>query len=524
MTNKLNWFKNSLIEQRHNDIWCSLVLWNQWWDEWKWKLTDRLMQESDVVIRFNWWHNAWHSVKVWDKEFDLHILPSGMVTEGKQNIITSGCVLGINLNKIDISLFEWKNAPFDFTLEQLLKRKNRETIEVWLIPELEKLRAWWIDIKKSWLKISAETPIIWMHNVLLDAYDEISRLQTWLKPIWSTWSGISRAYWAEINRYHFSLNDLLNHEDNFYDSIRALWMPYSFVFPKIGCDELIEIAKKERQKFLKYIRSWEIELIQNEKAYINQLYDSWKKIIWEWAQSSMIGSQNSIFWTASNPSLQRFCQFSWLNSTDIWNVVLVHKIPPSSVWERPWYLKYPESNFLDVFRKKYWEVWVSTWRARDLFFNSIYESARGTQLNVEGIDDESKIVPVYNRVDGIEDMLELDNGRLRVAIWYSHLVKDIISWDSKKVDVGAFENDTFNPWTLLRNYPQKSEQIKLFELNLEDVRFLELSWNIQEKIQSLLWLYNWSIFKNDNEIEYLIWTWPERDDLEILKWTPIRSY
>jgi hypothetical protein len=47
-----------------------------------------------------------------------------MVTEGKENIITSGCVLGINLNKIDINLIHGKIMPYSFTLDELLKRND----------------------------------------------------------------------------------------------------------------------------------------------------------------------------------------------------------------------------------------------------------------------------------------------------------------------------------------------------------------------------------------------------------------
>jgi len=48
-----NWFEWSWIKERHNDFGISIVVGNQWGDEGKGKITDRLMQESDVVIRFN---------------------------------------------------------------------------------------------------------------------------------------------------------------------------------------------------------------------------------------------------------------------------------------------------------------------------------------------------------------------------------------------------------------------------------------------------------------------------------------
>jgi len=520
-----NWFNGSDIQQRHYDIWSSLVLGNQWGDEWKWKITDRLMQESDVVIRFQWWHNAWHTVIVWNKKFDLHILPSGMVSEWKTNIITSWCVLGIDLNKIDIGKI--KITEFwifcDSTLNQLLKRKDWELVEVGLIPELLKLQKWWIDISKSWLKISWETIVIWMHNVLLDAFDEICRRKANpLKEIGSTWSWISRAYSSEIQRFHFSLNDLLFNQDLFYWSIEALWEWYKHIFKNITWDDLIENAKKEREKICAYIKNWDIEIIWNERQYIKSLHSDWKKIVWEWAQSSMIWAGNSFFWTASDPSLHTFSNTTWLTSQKVWNIFLVHKMPPSSVWERPWYLKFPNSPQLDIFIDNYWECWVSTWRSRDLFHHSLCETARWAWLNVRWIDDEWKIVPVYNRVDWIEDSLKIDNWLLRVVIWFRYQAQKLIDWTKEQVNVWVLGAQALMPKTLLKNYPEKSSQSTLFDLTEADLRLIEISWDITLKIEKLLWYYNAAIYRQSVEREFLIWVWPDRDDLELRKGVPLR--
>jgi len=524
--NNSNIFTGSEIETRHMDIKCSVVLWNQWWDEGKGKITDILAQMSDVIIRFNGWHNAWHTVKVWDKEFDLHILPSGMVSEWKINIITSSCVLWIKLNKIDMNKVKVSNTwPYSHaTLAQLLKRdKKWKIVEVWMIPELEKLRKWWIDIRKSGLKISWETPVIWMHNVLLDAFDEKCRDAAGLNLIWSTGSGISRAYAWEMQRYHFSLNDLLYNEEAFFQSIRALWYPYQHAFPKISADDLINEMKREKIEILEYIARWEIEVIANERDYIKHL----KGIkIWEWAQSCMIGSANSVFGSASAPSLERFLNATWLTVKKVWNIFIISKMPGSSVWNRPWFLNLPDSPELNAFRKKYSEIWVSTGRERDLLYYSLTETARGAWLNLRGIDNESKVVPVFNRVDGIEDALKLDpSGKLRVVTGYDYKVKDILNGNKDTtISVGIQWNEKITPKELLKNYPEKSMQSKLFDVKEKDLKFLEVQGNdIQEKITNLLWYHLGAIYRKDEEREYLIWMGPSRDDLEMRKWSPLRK-
>jgi adenylosuccinate synthase len=518
-----NWYVWSEIQERHEAFGASVVLWNQWGDEWKWKISDRLMQESDVVVRFNGGHNAGHTVKVWDKEFDLHILPSWMVTEGKENIITSGCVLGIDLRRVN-----FLDETFDFsrhsivctkTTEEIFKKekKTNQDTRVWLIPELEKLQAWWIDISKSWLKISGETIVIGIHNVLLDAFDEACRMHIeWLQPIGSTWSGISRAYASETQRFHFTLNDLIHHEDTFYDSIRALWIAHNHIFPNIGVEALIAHAKLERTKILRLIDTWVIEVIRNEREYIKDLHRNGKKIVGEWAQSSMIGSDNSFFWTASDPSFETFSRVTWLTAKKIGNVFLVHKLPPSSVGTRPQYLKFPEWRPVNDFRAQYKEWWVSTSRPRDLFRHSLPETARWSMLNVRWIDDEWKIVPVYNRVDGLKDSLMLDNNMLRAVTWFSEKSMALTVWihdDETKI----------TPESLLTNYPEKSAQAQLFGLTEENLRLVEMPWEFDQKVEQLLWLYNASIFRKDANRTFLIGTWPDREDLELRNWTPLRS-
>jgi len=66
-----------------------------------------------------------------------------MVSEGKINIITSGCVLGIDLHKIDIEKINYTDQKIysTCTLEELFKRRDGEVIKVGLIPELEKLES-----------------------------------------------------------------------------------------------------------------------------------------------------------------------------------------------------------------------------------------------------------------------------------------------------------------------------------------------------------------------------------------------
>lgn len=65
----------------------------QWGDEGKGKIIDRLARNTDVIVRYQGGANAGHTVVVGDEKFVLHLLPSGILTEGKLNLIGNGVAI-----------------------------------------------------------------------------------------------------------------------------------------------------------------------------------------------------------------------------------------------------------------------------------------------------------------------------------------------------------------------------------------------------------------------------------------------
>jgi adenylosuccinate synthase len=66
------------------------VFGTQWGDEGKGKIIDLLAGEADVVVRYQGGANAGHTVVVGEEKFVLHLLPSGILQEGKTNLIGNG--------------------------------------------------------------------------------------------------------------------------------------------------------------------------------------------------------------------------------------------------------------------------------------------------------------------------------------------------------------------------------------------------------------------------------------------------
>jgi len=65
----------------------------QWGDEGKGKIVDALAKDFDVVVRYQGGSNAGHTVIVDGEKFVLHLIPSGILREGKLCVIGNGVVV-----------------------------------------------------------------------------------------------------------------------------------------------------------------------------------------------------------------------------------------------------------------------------------------------------------------------------------------------------------------------------------------------------------------------------------------------
>ncbi len=67
----------------------------QWGDEGKGKIVDLLSADFDAVVRYQGGANAGHTVLIGEDEFVFHLVPSGILQEGKACIIGNGAVLDL---------------------------------------------------------------------------------------------------------------------------------------------------------------------------------------------------------------------------------------------------------------------------------------------------------------------------------------------------------------------------------------------------------------------------------------------
>ena len=71
----------------------TILIGAQWGDEGKGKIIDVLTERADWVVRAQGGNNAGHTVEVGNERFVLHLVPSGILHEGKKCVIGNGVVL-----------------------------------------------------------------------------------------------------------------------------------------------------------------------------------------------------------------------------------------------------------------------------------------------------------------------------------------------------------------------------------------------------------------------------------------------
>ena len=71
----------------------TILIGAQWGDEGKGKIIDVLTERADWVVRAQGGNNAGHTVEVGTERFVLHLVPSGILHEGKKCVIGNGVVL-----------------------------------------------------------------------------------------------------------------------------------------------------------------------------------------------------------------------------------------------------------------------------------------------------------------------------------------------------------------------------------------------------------------------------------------------
>jgi len=249
----------------------SVVLGAQWGDEGKGKVVDMLAGDSDVVCRCQGGNNAGHTVVVGDKDYDFHILPSGIINSKVMSVIGNGVVVHLG------QMFE----------------------------EIEKNEAKGMNDWQTRLLISDRAHIVFDLHQMVDGMQEKVRcnVNSGTKMLGTTKKGIGPCYSSKSGRHGLRMADLLGDPKVFEQRLRDLITSHKTMFPELDIDPDKEVALykgyAERMK----------PLVTNTLAYMHQALRDGKKILVEGANAVMLDIDFGTYpyVTSSNCSVGGVC-------------------------------------------------------------------------------------------------------------------------------------------------------------------------------------------------------------------------
>jgi len=275
----------------------TVVVGAQWGDEGKAKITDLLATEADLIIRYQGGCNAGHTVVADGKTYKFHLIPSGILYEGKTCFIGAGTVI--------------HPETFQKEIEDLIEQ----------------------GISTKGLKVSPLASITMPYHIEIDGYSEDNASKK--GKIGSTKKGIGPTYTDKIARFGFKIEDLFSKE--------ALSEKLDIMLPRInkqlkevfGLDTyskecMISLCEKYAEIFKPYVEhDWQ-DLLHNAKKEN-------KTVLFEGAQGIMLDIDYGTypFVTSSNPIAGGACTGSGYGPSMIKDIIGVSKAYITRVGEGP---------------------------------------------------------------------------------------------------------------------------------------------------------------------------------------------
>lgn len=224
-----------------------VILGAQWGDEGKGKIVDLLSEKADVVVRYQGGHNAGHTVKVGDDETILHLIPSGILHEGKMCVIGQGVVVDPKA----------------------------------LLDEIEKLEKKGIKVAGR-LLISERANLIMPYHRVIDKSNESHRGE---KKIGTTGRGIGPAYSDKMARIGIRFVDLLETE-LFAERLADNLQNYNYILEKLYHHPDLKFAQvfAEYEEYGQRLKPY----IADTSLYLANAMARGEKILFEGAQGTLL--------------------------------------------------------------------------------------------------------------------------------------------------------------------------------------------------------------------------------------------
>ncbi|MGE5197800.1 MAG: adenylosuccinate synthase, partial [Deltaproteobacteria bacterium] len=300
-----------------------IIVGTQWGDEGKGKVIDILSQKVDCIVRYQGGSNAGHTVVVAGSEYIFHLIPSGILHNGKLCVIGNGVVIDPGA----------------------------------LIKEIKDLSAAAVDVDKR-LKISTLAHVILPYHKILDSLRELKRSNK----IGTTGKGIGPCYADKINRCGIRMIDLLNRgvlADKLRDNLKEKNEIFKKVYGHPGFN-----FRKIYTEYLGYGRLL-AGYICNTSLLLNCAIKDKKDILFEGAQGTFLDIDFGTypFVTSSSATAGGACIGTGIPPVKMDKVVGVAKAYTTRVGEGPFPTEF-DAKFDDFIRRRGREFGATTGRPR----------------------------------------------------------------------------------------------------------------------------------------------------------------
>ena len=302
-----------------------IVLGAQWGDEGKGKMTDYRAEEADVVVRFQGGNNAGHTVEVGDKQYKLHLIPSGILYDDKVNVIGNGVVVDPQALFEEISYLEGLGAKI--TPEKLI--------------------------------ISDRAHLIMPYHKVLDKLKEKARGKN---DIGTTGKGIGPCYTDKFERCGIRVCDLL-HEEVFEEKLRENVKMKNDMITKVLGGEALDVEKilADYKEYAKKLRPF----VKDTSVEVFDAIKSDKNVLFEGAQGMLLDIDYGTYpyVTSSNTTSGGVCNGTGVGPTLITNAIGIAKAYTTRVGKGPFPTELLDETG-DWIREKGHEYGVTTGRSR----------------------------------------------------------------------------------------------------------------------------------------------------------------
>lgn len=315
----------------------------QWGDEGKGKVIDILSEDVQYVVRYQGGNNAGHTVVIADKKYVLHLIPSGILHEGKTCVIGHGVVVDPEA----------------------------------LIEEIEMLKVQGISCEGR-LKISDKAHVIFPYHKKIDELREVRRKKG---KIGTTKKGIGPCYADKVSRVGIRMADLYN-EEYFRERLKANLDEKNPALERQGFsgfseDELFS----NYQKFADYLEAF----VCDTTKLLNEALKKGESLLFEGAQGTYLDVDYGTYpyVTSSSSTAGGACTGAGIGPSRIDLVVGVVKAYTTRVGEGPFPTEF-EPVMMEKIREKGGEFGATTGRARRCgWFDSVLVK---NSVDINGID------------------------------------------------------------------------------------------------------------------------------------------